>query len=60
MSTGGIFVIWYIQLSYSSHQHDGTDRVLPFGKMFRATDLNDGVAQTITVVDGYRHHSTEF
>ncbi|KAE9374963.1 alpha/beta-hydrolase, partial [Stipitochalara longipes BDJ] len=36
------------------------DQVLPFGKMFRVTHSNDGVPQTITVADGYRHHSTEF
>ena len=36
------------------------DQVLPFGKMFRVTHANDGVPQTITVADGYRHHSTEF
>ena len=39
---------------------DMIDRVLPFGKMFRVTHSNDGVPQTITVADGYRHHSTEF
>jgi hypothetical protein len=39
---------------------DMVDRVLPFGKMFRVTHSNDGVPQTITVADGYRHHSTEF
>jgi len=36
------------------------DAVLPFGKMFRVTHSNDGVPQTITIADGYRHHSTEF
>lgn len=36
------------------------DAVLPPGKMFRVTHGNDGVPQTITVADGYRHHSTEF
>jgi hypothetical protein len=39
---------------------DMIDSVLPFGKMFRVTHANDGVPQTITVADGYRHHSTEF
>ena len=36
------------------------DATLPFGKMFRVTHSNDGVPQTVTVAQGYRHHSTEF
>jgi hypothetical protein len=39
---------------------DMIDRVLIFGKMFRVAHFNDGVPQTITIRDGYRHHSTEF
>jgi len=28
--------------------------------MFRVTHSNDGVPQTITTQDGYRHHRTEY
>ena len=39
---------------------DYVDSLLPEGKMFRVTHSNDGVPQTITTQDGYRHHSTEY
>jgi feruloyl esterase len=39
---------------------DYVDSILPPGKMFRVTHANDGVPQTITIKDGFKHHSTEY
>ncbi|KAH7411447.1 alpha/beta-hydrolase, partial [Cadophora sp. MPI-SDFR-AT-0126] len=39
---------------------DYIDSLLPEGRMFRVTHSNDGVPQTITTQDGYRHHRTEY
>ncbi|OCK79977.1 feruloyl esterase A precursor [Lepidopterella palustris CBS 459.81] len=39
---------------------DYIDEILPEGKMYRCTHSNDGVPQTVTVADGYRHHKTEY
>ncbi|KAF2191616.1 alpha/beta-hydrolase, partial [Zopfia rhizophila CBS 207.26] len=39
---------------------DYIDQILPEGYMYRVTHSNDGVPQTITTSDGYRHHKTEY
>ena len=36
------------------------DSVLPYPRLFRITHTNDGVPQTISQSQGYRHHETEF
>ncbi|PSN73984.1 alpha/beta-hydrolase [Corynespora cassiicola Philippines] len=39
---------------------DYINTVLPQDILFRVTHENDGVPQTITMADGYRHHKTEY
>ena len=36
------------------------DSIQPPDKMFRITHNNDGVPQTLSVSQGYRHHSSEY